>query len=272
VLLAPGARAAETEPRAIRAEITVPASAADVWKAWTTSEGIPTFFGYAAKVELRTGGPFEVYINPMGAPGQRGSEGCKVLSFVPNEMLSFTWNAPPTFPEIRAQRTFVVLRFEQVAPEKTRVRLAHLGWGAGEHWDQVFGYFTRAWPNVLKHLEQRFVSGPKAAVAPPDDNKAPRKSHWVYFIRPSRPELVENGTPEERRHIGAHFQYLKRLTEAGTVVAAGPTTQPPFVGIVIFEAPTREAAAAVMEGDPAVKAGVFKAELAPFSLSLLRKE
>ena len=57
-----------TQERAIDEKITVKASVEEVWKAWTTSEGIKTFFAPDAEVELRVDGPFQIYMNPFAAP------------------------------------------------------------------------------------------------------------------------------------------------------------------------------------------------------------
>ena len=44
----------------------------------------------------------------------------------------------------------------------------------------------------------------------------------------------------------------------------------PAPGIVVFEAEGDEEARRIMEGDPAVKAGVFKAQVNAFKLSFVR--
>ena len=69
-------------------------------------------------------------------------------------MLSFSWNAPPTIPEIRNQphRTWVVVMFHATNTEKTEVTLDHLGWLDGEKWDETYTYFDRAWDLVLNSL------------------------------------------------------------------------------------------------------------------------
>jgi len=79
------------------------------------------------------------------------------------EILSFEWNAPPEFPEVRKQQmkkhTWVVLQFYPVARDQTKVRLTHLGWREGEEWEKVFQYFLRAWDIVLGRLERVFSTG-----------------------------------------------------------------------------------------------------------------
>jgi len=128
----------------------------EVWKAFTTSEGAESFFAPRAKIELRPGGCYEVYFLLDNPPGLRGSEGCEVLAYVDREMLSFTWNAPPHFPEIRKKRTFVVIFFEDGDADGTTVRLVHGGWRTGGQWGEVFEYFDLAWESVLENLRKRF--------------------------------------------------------------------------------------------------------------------
>jgi len=62
----------------------------NAWQKWTTHDGLITFFGNDNKIELRLGGPFEIYFLLDNPPGLRGSEGCKIISYVPERMLSFT--------------------------------------------------------------------------------------------------------------------------------------------------------------------------------------
>jgi uncharacterized protein YndB with AHSA1/START domain/uncharacterized protein YciI len=148
--------------RRILHEVTVPAGRAEVWQAWTTAEGLTSFFAPAAEIELRLGGKYELYFLPTAPAGQRGSDGCRVLSFVEPEMISFDWNAPPSMPEVRnaEQKSFVVVQFREAGDNQTLVRLIHAGWGAGKEWDKAYAYFEKVWPNVLTNLKSRFESGP----------------------------------------------------------------------------------------------------------------
>lgn len=142
----------------IEKEIIVEASLEEVWDRWTTEQGIQAFFAQDCAVELQLGGKYEMYFLKDAEPGQRGSEGCKVLSFIPYKMFSFSWNAPPQFPDIRSGDiyTYVVLNFEKIKPRKTKVRLRHLGWQKGKTWDEVFAYFDNAWGKVLTWLAESF--------------------------------------------------------------------------------------------------------------------
>jgi uncharacterized protein YndB with AHSA1/START domain len=158
VALGGTARAAE---RSIDKEIVINASLDQAWNAWTTRDGIISFFAPDAQIEARVGGAFHIYIDPGAAPGMKGADDMRFMALQPQRMLSFDWNAPPSLPEARQQRTFVILRFEPVDARQTRVTLHHTGWGDGGEWDKTFGYFDRAWGAVLNNLKQRFDTGPK---------------------------------------------------------------------------------------------------------------
>ncbi|NOT01358.1 MAG: SRPBCC domain-containing protein [Phycisphaerales bacterium] len=136
------------------------AGRADVWHAWTTNEGVRTFFAPDSNIDLRLEGPYEIFFNPDPKAAVRGAQDCKVLSFLTNEMVSFTWSAPPVFPELRKQRSFVVVQLSDAGPNRTHVRLVHAGFGSSEEWNKVADYFEKAWPTVLEKLQRRFESGP----------------------------------------------------------------------------------------------------------------
>ena len=137
---------------------TINAPVADVWKAWTTTDGIESFFApKAAKVEPWSGGAFELWFGVNEPEGSRGSEGCKVHSVKPMEQLVFEWNAPPTIPVIRPLRTLVYLDFKPLPDNRTEVTLRNFGYGVGEDWDKTKAYFARAWPAVMANLEKRFL-------------------------------------------------------------------------------------------------------------------
>jgi len=141
-------------------ERTIPAGQHGCWTAWTTSEGAQAFFAPKCNIVLSVGGLYEVLFFPDAPPGQRGADGMMVLSYLPERMLSFSWNAPMEFGPLRNARTWVVIEIAPRGAESSLVHLTHLGWGEGEGWDAVYAYFVDAWDIVLERLVQRFVHGP----------------------------------------------------------------------------------------------------------------
>lgn len=156
----PDRYANEPSDRMIRKEVVVAATIDQVWETWTTSEGVKTFFSSNAKVNLRIGGPFEIYFLMDNPYGSRGSEDCTILSYLPRRMLAFEWNAPPQFGALRDKRTQVILEFQEVDAARTRVVFSQIGWGKGDDWNKLYEYFDRAWENVLGNLKKRFEIGP----------------------------------------------------------------------------------------------------------------
>lgn len=134
------------------------APVADVWKAWTTTDGIESFFApKAVKVVPEPGGALELWFGVDMPEGSRGTEGCLFHSVVPQKQLVFEWNAPPTIPVIRKLRTLVYLDFVPVDGNRTSLTLRNFGYGEGEEWAKTKAYFERAWPAVMANLEKRFA-------------------------------------------------------------------------------------------------------------------
>ena len=153
-----GLQAAE---RAIEKEIVVAAPIEAVWQTWTSKAGIESFFAPEAEVDPRVGGAFHVHMDPLAPPGSKGADDMRFMALQRPTMLSFDWNAPPSLPEARAQRTFVIVRLADVDGKSTRVTLHHTGWGAGGEWDKTYAYFDRAWGYVLGNLKKRYDVGPQ---------------------------------------------------------------------------------------------------------------
>ncbi|WP_269532716.1 SRPBCC domain-containing protein [Chitinimonas sp. BJYL2] len=157
-LLSLAALFASAAESGIELAVTVKAPVSEVWKAWTSSAGITSFFAPEAEVDPRPDGAFHIHMDPYGAPGMKGADTMTVLAVEPEKLLSFTWNAPPHLPQARAQRTVVILRFAPDA-DGTRLTLSHVGWGSEGEWPKARTYFEKAWPNVLKNLQTRFDTG-----------------------------------------------------------------------------------------------------------------
>ena len=95
---------------------------------------------------------------------------------------------------------------------------------------------------------------------------------YLYKIQPTRIGMLSEGpTPEEAAIVSQHFDYLSALVDQAVVVLAGRTltTDEHSFGIVIFRAESDDHAHRIVEADPAVKAGVMRAELYPYRIALM---
>ena len=137
--------------------------------------GLRTFFKYLVKYGFIEGNPTGLILTPKqdktiptylpvdemfflldNPPGTKGGEGNRILSFVPHKMLSFEWNAPPQFTNVRKEKTWCVLLFDEIEQDTTKIRFYQLGWREGKEWDDVYNYFQEAWDYVFNNLKKYF--------------------------------------------------------------------------------------------------------------------
>lgn len=157
--------------RTVDLEAIVNAPPADVFRLWTTAEGVKQFFAPAAQIDPRIGGEYTILFAPDEDPGgeSHGTRGARILKFVPQRELAFEWipfvsraiagkEGPPLASAAERNEsplpTWVELKFDEVAgqPGKTHLRFAHYGFRAGEKWDASYHWFGRVWKAVLDQL------------------------------------------------------------------------------------------------------------------------
>ena len=134
----------------------VAASPRDAWDAWVDPTRVVEFLGAEARIDLRIGGRYEILFLLDAPEGQQGAEGCRILAYLPGEMLAFSWNAPPHLRDIRSRHTWVVITFQGPAGGPTRIRLVQTGFGDGPAWDEDLSYFQAAWGRVLGRFREHF--------------------------------------------------------------------------------------------------------------------
>jgi uncharacterized protein YndB with AHSA1/START domain len=160
---------AHAQERQIKVSVEVSATPEQVWRLWTSDEGVRSFFAPDSRIDARVDGAYEIFFNPAAAPGEKGADGMRVLALEPNRRLAFTWNAPATLPSVRNQRTVVSIEIAPIDTVRTRVTLRHQGWGAGPEWDRAIEYFEQAWNGfVMPSFQRRVALGPIDWKALPD--------------------------------------------------------------------------------------------------------
>lgn len=275
--------------RILKLETTIRAPLSRVWHAWTTEQGITAYGPETASIDLRVGGKYEWYFSQEAPEGSRGSEGCTILSYLPMEMLAFTWNAPPSIPTLREAeaRTQVVLHFRETGDGFVKVSLAQLGFGRGEDWDKYHEYFSRAWPRVLDRqkdylesttgkpaadpsdaVNQRTASKdaptPSSTNSPPDTGEIP-----IYYavLLQRGPNWPTDSASPQTAHLQAHKKYMGDLFESGATLIGGP--YPDLSGaVLILKADDAAHAEKLVGGDPAVRHKLFQFEIRPFYAAL----
>jgi uncharacterized protein YndB with AHSA1/START domain len=135
-------------------QVVIDAPRVEVWRAWTTPEGLAHLAG-AVRIQLVPGGPFEWFLDgPPDAYGRRGSQGSRVVAVEAPERIVFDWTFPPSVAELREAdaRTTVTVHLVDLG-EATLVDLTVTGWQEGDAWERGWRYFDTAWQYVLDEIE-----------------------------------------------------------------------------------------------------------------------
>lgn len=131
----------------------------ELWNAWTTREGITSFFAPDCNIELQVDGKYEVFFDLNKPYGLMGSEGMRIMAIELNSLLSFSWNAPPSISDIRNQRTQVALHFKKLSSNESQLVLINSGYGAGTQWQKAYKYFEHAWGKVVLPRLKDYLNG-----------------------------------------------------------------------------------------------------------------
>ncbi|HEX3557406.1 MAG TPA: YciI family protein [Thermoanaerobaculia bacterium] len=95
---------------------------------------------------------------------------------------------------------------------------------------------------------------------------------FMYTLHPTRLAMLTAGATDAEKALAAqHWVYSQDLLAKGIVIFGGRTlvtTEDSFASVVI-RADSEAEARAIMEGDPAVQGGLFRARLFPYQPMLM---
>jgi uncharacterized protein YciI len=114
---------------------------------------------------------------------------------------------------------------------------------------------------------QGIGAGYAAMVETTSPEKLPMKEYQFAFLTKG-PAWTAVATEDTKKLQVAHLANIKRLAEEGKLVAAGPFLDGGHLrGVFVFDVGSIEAARALAETDPAVKAGRLSLEFHPWLLA-----
>lgn len=148
--------------RAMQLSIVVPAARAEVWKAFTTSEGYRSWATPLASVELKVDGVIETNYDAIAKLGSPANIKNQIVAYVPDRLLVMrNIQAPTGFPNAAEfARTAVVVELAETGPATTKVTLTGLGYESSPAFDTLYGQFEWANAYSLAELKKRFETGP----------------------------------------------------------------------------------------------------------------
>jgi uncharacterized protein YndB with AHSA1/START domain len=141
----------------VQDEIDAPVE--EVWRAFTTKEGIESWMVPMAEIDLRIGGVMRTNYNAAGRLGDPNTITNTILSYDPMRMLSIkATGAPANFPYKKAlENMWTVIYFEPLPSNRTRVRVVGLGYGEDSEAQMMREFFKKGNAITLEHLKKRFA-------------------------------------------------------------------------------------------------------------------
>jgi len=92
------------------------------------------------------------------------------------------------------------------------------------------------------------------------------KEFWMVILKTGPKDKLITDSTERSRLFAGHFANINNLYYDGVLKVAGPFGENNFTwrGLFIFDCSTREEAAAYVNKDPTVKAGIFIYDIIPW--------
>lgn len=135
-----------TGERVLRIESVVPASVDQVWSAFTTTEGMSSWFSREAVVELAFGGVVKLRTGASTSLGDTGAAGMDILNYLEPEVITYKVHLDERFSEtIREQDDYLqeIVQLVRVGEKSTKVVASMVGWGTSRIWDDAYAFFAK---------------------------------------------------------------------------------------------------------------------------------
>lgn len=127
-------------------EVEIDASVDDVWKAFTTTEGLKSWVAPLADIDFKVGGKWRANYNKDGELGDSATIENTILCYDPKRMISLKATGfPESFPFAdAAKETWSVFYFASVSSSKTKITVVGLGYNDSEQSKKMRSFFETA--------------------------------------------------------------------------------------------------------------------------------
>ena len=149
-----------THERVLRIEGTVPAPAAEVWKAFTTAEGLKTWIAPVVSIDLRIGGSIATHYDKNATIGSPGTITLPIINYLEGEMITLKVILNGSFAaKARAEDKNLqeVIQIIPVSATTTKIISSMMGWGTGKEWDDAYKFFSRGNEWTYRELIKSFA-------------------------------------------------------------------------------------------------------------------
>jgi uncharacterized protein YndB with AHSA1/START domain len=140
--------------KVLQLSIIVPATVKEVWKLFTTDEGLKKWIAPVAKIDMKIGGSIRTNYDSNKTVDDSSSIKLDIINYIEYEMLTLKVNLNNSFPaEAKKEDKNLqeILQFVKVGEHETKIISIMVGWGQGSHWDKAYSFFEKG--NVWTYKE-----------------------------------------------------------------------------------------------------------------------
>jgi len=140
--------------KVLQLSIIVPATVKEVWKLFTTDEGLKKWIAPVAKIDMKIGGSIRTNYDSNKTVDDSSSIKLDIINYIQYEMLTLKVNLNNSFPaEAKKEDKNLqeILQFVKVGEHETKIISTMVGWGQGSNWDKAYSFFEKG--NVWTYKE-----------------------------------------------------------------------------------------------------------------------
>src|ERR1700737_1720048 len=148
--------------RVLRIETVVPASAENVWKAWTAPQELSRWIAPAVAIDLKIGGTISTNYDEKATIGTAGTIQLPIINYLERQIITLKVNLNESFPKrVRDEDHSLqeIVQIVDLGNGKTKIVSSMLGWGTGKDWDKTYDFFVRGnewtYRQLAKYLSSR---------------------------------------------------------------------------------------------------------------------
>ena len=132
--------------RVLRIETVVPASAEDVWKAWTAPQDLSRWIAPVVAIDLKIGGTISTNYDEKATIGNAGTIQLPIINYLEKQIITLKVKLNESFPKSVRDEDHNLQEIVQIVDlgnSKTKIVSSMVGWGTGKDWDQTYEFFAR---------------------------------------------------------------------------------------------------------------------------------
>lgn len=136
----------QSNEKALRLEITIPADMETTWKLFSTDEGLMKWIAPLAHIELRTGGYIVTNYDKSKALSDSSSIRLPIINYIKNELLVLKVVLNNHFAEdvrLTSDNLQEIIQFVKIDESHTKIISSMVGFGKGNHWDSTYDFFLK---------------------------------------------------------------------------------------------------------------------------------